>query len=217
MFKKFAFPLCLATSILAGEHRDFQIWNYEYVRGSLYKHLALDFHSCFRWRDNASTFFYNHEHFQLTAIVQKWLQIGPAYRQIWVLTNPAANQWTTIYLPNVNVYLLWDIGNWKFTDRNRFAYLFFDQKRPDAWEYRNKLEATTVCMRRPFEMSFMIFDEIFVQQYRGGFYQNRFFLGFRVPTIRKVKADIGYMLQTIKETDGWHNNDILMLNLTINF
>lgn len=210
--------LLIPGVINASSKRDFQIWTNDGVSASFNKIVKFYAEVEFRFRDDASRFFYNHEHIELPIFVFPWLAIGPCYRQVFVIpfSQRFTFNWITIYEPNLNVTFFWKLWKLHFFNRSRVTYRIF-QEQPDVWQFRDRFGFNTTNLGTPLKINLFVNDEIFIQQNRHGIYQNRFTAGIDFRLISKLRGQIGYRLQTIKEFNGWNNNDILILNAYANF
>ncbi|MGE5195851.1 MAG: DUF2490 domain-containing protein [Anaerolineae bacterium] len=217
--------LCISIFFFFGlfassiKRRDFQIWNYNSIQGTLNTRLDLYFETEFRWRDNATLLYYNHVHIELPIHLFPFLDIGPSYRQLWVrnLDTVSSHTWSPQYEPNLNLTFFWHFYKLYFSDRSRVTYRMFPGHLPNVWQYRNKLAIYTDGAKMPLKLRFFIDDEIFIEQKQRGIYENRFSSGINFSFFRKIKADIAYRRQTVRDNNIWHNNDILMLNLNAFF
>jgi hypothetical protein len=210
-------PLLSLTSLplLAVKTHDFQIWNYDSMITSLYKRLDLYAEVEFRWRNNATILYYNHEHIELPIRVFSFLTIGPAYRQVWRRVDSPPHLWRTVYAPNLNITLFWEIGDFSISDRSRVTYLM-SSLLPDVFQYRNKLRLYRPILKKRNDVGVFIDDEIFIEQKQRGIYQNRFSVGLTFPVINKIYAEVGYRARASRVGDVWFHDNILLLNLRAN-
>jgi hypothetical protein len=204
--------LFCGSSIFAQSKKDFQIWNYNTLYGQLNKHVDLFTSVEFRYRDNGTTFYYNHEHIELPIHVCSFIDIGPAYRQVFRLPSSSSTQWVTSYQPNFNLTFLWKIWGLHFADRSRITEIIEGSNVRDAWQYRNKLSVYKVLKKGPNEIRLFADDEIFFHQYENGIRQNRTSIGLNIGLFKKIWVDIGYRYRILKLINGWERNNILMLN-----
>jgi uncharacterized protein DUF2490 len=199
------------VNLYASKKNDFQIWNYDSIFDSLSKRVDLYAEIAFRFKNNATTFFYNHEHIEFPISVTSYMTIGPSYRQVWVLDS--GDFWTTRYEPNLNIAFFKWYRNFLFRDRSRVTYRIYGTDTPNVWQYRNKFS-----IYRPWKkIQAFIDDEIFIEERQRGIYQNRATIGIDFKLIEKVIGEIGYRLQTIRQNNVWHNNSILLLDLRVTF
>ncbi len=191
---------------------DFQIWNYTYLYGHLNKELSLYSSIEFRWKDNASTFYYNHEHVELLAHITPFFDLAPAYRQVWTLSS-TPRQWNTEYQPNMNAYFFWNIHHYDFANRSRFAYRIFDTPRLNAWQYRNRLTVLKTIWKKPTEIRLFAQEEIFFQQHVNGLLEGRLAAGTLIMLFKKIMLEMAYRKRYVKIVNHWENDNILVLNL----
>lgn len=101
------FVLALFRSpFLPGEdfnrQNDFQFWFYDSIKKNINEQLKLHYENEFRWGKGASIFylFYFQQGFRYS--FRPWLEMGPAYRQIFSLQQ-ADRKWITTYAPLVDI------------------------------------------------------------------------------------------------------------------
>lgn len=199
----------------AAKKKDFQIWNYDSVTSQINTRVDFFGEVEFRWRDNASTLYYNHEHIEFKVHVLPYLQIGPCYRQIWAKND--LNKWIGESEPNINIMLLGDVHGFMFYDRSRIAYRIFYDNAPDVWQFRHKLVISKLLWRKPTEISLFVDDEIFLEQKQRGIYENRTSIGLNIELIKQLFAEIGYRYRIIRSGNFWEHDNILLLNLRATF
>ncbi len=210
--------ICFLSTLIKVEARtDFQIWNDNFLYGSLNKRVDLSLSTAFRYKNSGSTFYYNHEHVELPISVSSFFTIGPAYRQIFHLVSNRRNQWTTAYYPNINFTFLWHIGAFQFYDRSRFAYVIQPGVRASALQYRNKLGIYRKISDNLYGVRFFADEEIFLEQRRRGIYENRASVGFDLGLFKKIRISLAYRNRIIRTNDGWDHDNILMINPYANF
>lgn len=200
---------------------DFQFWNTEAVEGKLNDHWKVYTEAEFRFGDDASEFYYQHTHLEIGYKVNDWLEIAPAYRQVWELFTKSVDEegqedWFVEYRPMVNVTVKYKWNGWEISDRNRFEYRFFDIDKEDHFRYRNKITLKTPWKWTSWGINPFIADEIFIQE-NDQFNRNRFYLGVGMDIIEHLTADVFYLWQTSEKGDEWVDFNIIGAKLKLKF
>ena len=198
----------------AYEDGDFQIWNANSEEVKIYKGVKFAMDQEFRYGNNAGELFYQHYDFGFVYGFDKMLDIGLFYRQAFEWNT---KKWLEEDMPNANATVKLDIWKFKFEDRNRLEYRHF-RFAPDQARYRNRF-----VLKYPFSFKTIVIapyasDEIFVVSNGRGFNQNRFHSGLEFGLTKYVKADIAYMLQSLRgKGDKWYTANVLCLRGKISF
>jgi hypothetical protein len=120
--------------------------------------------------------------------------------------------------------LTWsESGAWAdFSSRARLEQRFLERAGDTAWRFRE-----LVRLSRPVipdgPLSYVVWDEVFFHlntvspSIRGGFDQNRGFVGFGYALTREARAELGYLNQFISTQATDRMNHILSLTLFLNF
>lgn len=193
---------------------DFQVWNTDVEEFKINKNSKITLEEEFRWGDNANEFFYQHYDAGFLYNLQKYLNIGGGYRQIFELKKgkfKAENE------PYATATLLWDLKGFSFDDRSRFEYRHFEYQE-DFWRYRNKL-----TMKFPWKFTKLEIRPFFSDEVLFGFgdanqfNENRFSSGLGLNLLKNLKAEIYYMLKSSKSSGKWTDTNVLGTKLKIAF
>jgi hypothetical protein len=204
----------LAAPAYAFDDHDFQVWNTDSEEFKINKDSKIVFEQEFRWGDNASEFFYQHYDVGFFYNLEKFLNVGGGYRRVY---EEKKDKFRVEDEPYVTTTLLWDLKGFKFEDRSRLEYRYFDYQ-SDSWRYRNKITAKLPCKFTKLEIQPFISDEIFIG-FNGSsqFNQNRFSSGLGMNLTKNIKAEIYYMLQSSKGSDVWSDTNVLGTKVKIAF
>jgi hypothetical protein len=206
--------LMLNGPIYAYDDGDFQVWNTAIEEFKINKTSKLVFEQEFRWADNANEFYYHHYDAGIFCNAEKCLNIGGGYRHVYELKQ---GKFRLENEPYITTTLLWDWKGYKFDDRSRMEYRYFDYQ-VDSWRYRNKLTVKLPWHLTSREIQPYLSDEILI-----GFgtinqlNQNRFSSGCGMNLTKDVKAEIYYMLQSTKNSGRWTDANILGTKIKISF
>ena len=206
--------LALGARAYAYDDHDFQVWNTEAEEFKINPNLKCALEEEFRWGDNAHEFYYQHYDAGVFYTLNKHWNIGGGYRHVLSLQK---KKWKVENEPYVAATLSWDLAGWKFDDRNRMEYRHFDYQ-ADAWRYRNKLTLRLPWKLTKLEIQPFISDEIYVRF--GGtnqFAENRLSSGLSANLSKNIKAEIYYLLDTVKNKGLWLDANILGTKLKIAF
>ena len=198
----------------AYDNGDFQVWQTDSEDVKIGKDTKLTMEQEFRFGENASEFFYQHYDWGFAWAFDKRLEIALGYRLIY---EKYQHKWKEEDDPYTNITAKFDIWKFKFEDRNRIEYRHFRFK-DDSMRYRNR-----VVLKYPFDFHTIKIapytsDEIFVSSDGTGFNQNRFQSGLEFELTRYVKADISYMLQSMRgKGDKWSEANVLWTKIKVAF
>lgn len=201
---------------------DFGIWNYDIITGAINDKLSLYGETTFRYEDNASFFYYFHEHLQLDWKICRFFSIAPAYRQMFVRADPLffipnAQEWIPVYYPNFSFSEFWDSKFFHFKNRTLIAYEIVGGPLPNAWVYRDKFMITTLNQYTFLKLQLGIDGEIFIRQ-RQGIIEYRLSSQLSINAIPKLTFGLGYRFVSLKTPLGpWFNRNVLLINLIGSF
>lgn len=201
-----------------GRDGDFQYWNTELLQGKISEKIGAYLEAEFRFGDDASEFYYQHTHFELPISINDWLEIGPAYRQVWEkwTKTDEKEDWYAEYRPMVDVIFKQEWNGWKFSDRNRFEYRMFEIDKDDLFRYRNKITIKSPWKWTAWKINPFISDEFFIQQ-NDGFNKNRFYVGIGLTFFEQLKGEIFYLWQITDQKDDWIDYHVLGTKLKLEF
>ncbi|MCX5702427.1 MAG: DUF2490 domain-containing protein [Candidatus Omnitrophica bacterium] len=206
--------LLLASRVQAYDDRDFQVWNTEAEEFKIGESAKLALEEEFRWVDNANEFYYHHYDIGYFYSLNKYVNIGGGYRHVYELKK---RKFKLENEPYITVTLLWDLKGFKFEDRNRMEYRYFDYQ-ADSSRYRNKVTIKLPWKFTKMEIQPYVSDEIFVGF--GGtnqFNQNRLASGLGMSLTKNAKAEIYYMLQSSRSKGQRVDINVLGTKLKIAF
>jgi len=192
---------------------DFQIWHTENQEFKISKDFKTTLEEEFRWGDDASDFYYHHYDGGVVWGVNKYLDLGLNYRQVY---EKKKNKFKEENRPHGNATLKWELEGFKFEDRNRIEYRHFDYQ-DDSWRYRNKLTIKFPWKFTKIEIQPFLADEVFVDLNDNGFSRNRFYSGLGMNFTKNIKAEVYYMLQSSKSSGKWTNANVFGTKLKIAF
>ncbi len=222
---KLALPLLLGLSIngitaqaALNAEGDFQYWNTEAIEAKIADRWKTYIEAEFRFGDDASEFYYQHTHLELGYKVNDWLEIAPAYRQVYELftsTTDEEDDWFTEYRPMINVNLKHKWEGWELSDRNRFEFREFEVK-DDVFRYRNKLTIKSPWKWTCLGINPFISDEVFFQE-DAGFNRNRLQVGVGMKLLEHLDGEVFYLWQTSEKGDDWINIHVFGTKLKVKF
>lgn len=198
----------------AYDDHDFQVWNTDIEEFKIDNDSKIALEEEFRWGDNADEFYYHHYDVGLFYNGKKYLHIGGGYRHVYELKK---GKFKPESEPYVAATLLWGLKGFRFEDRNRIEYRYFDYQ-TDSWRYRNKLAIKLPWKFTKMEVQPYLSDEIYIGF--GGINrlnQNRFSLGLGMSPTKNIKTEIYYMLQSVKSSGDWVDANVLGTKLKLIF
>jgi len=208
---------------------DFQIWNTDVEEFNVVKNFKIILEEEFRWNNDVTKFYYFHYDAGLFYDINKHINIGAGYRQIYELFSSADPKLTRFnnnmmedYCPYMTGTLAWEIEGFKFDNRGKMEFNNFDHK-ADFWRYRNKLTVNAPWKFTRFEIQPYLSDEVFIVfgGVPGDINQNRLQSGLGMNLVKNTKLDIYYMWQavklSVKNPNKWLNANVLGFKLKIAF
>lgn len=206
--------LLLVTKVYAYSDGDFQVWNTDIEEYKINKDLKVALEEEFRWGGDAHEFYYQHYDVGLSYTLSKYWNIGGGYRQVYELSKGKFKMENEPYL---TATLLLSAGGFAFESRNRLEYRYFEYK-ADSGRYRNKFTLKYPLKFAKIEVQPFVSDEVFFGF--GGtnqFNQNRVSSGLGVNLTKNIKAEVYYMLVTVKSSGQWVDSNVLGTKLKITF
>ncbi|MDP3787143.1 MAG: DUF2490 domain-containing protein [Candidatus Omnitrophota bacterium] len=205
--------LAVSAMVYAYDDGDFQVWHTENQEFKVNKGSKITLEEEFRWGDDASDFYYHHYDAGFVYSVNKNLDLGVNYRQVY---EKKKGDFKVENRPHINGTLKFDLSGFKLEDRNRFEYRHFDYQE-DSWRYRNKFTLKFPWKFTKLNIQPYLSDEVFVDLNEGILNRNRFYSGFGFNLTKNLKADIYYLLQSTKGSGRWADANVLGTKLKISF
>ncbi len=204
----------LTAKAYAYDNGDFQVWNTDVEEFKVNDKTKVALEEEFRWGDNANEFFYQHYDLGLFYSLNKYLNIGGGYRQIYELKS---GNFKPEEAPYLTLTLFGDWKGFKFDDRSRMEYRHFSYQ-TDSWRYRNKFTLKLPWKFTKLEIQPYLSDEmLIVFGVINQFNENRFSSGLSFSLAKNFKAELYYMLRSVKGRDTWIESNVLGTKLKIVF
>jgi len=118
----------------AYDNGDFQMWNTDVEEFKISDSSKITIEEEFRWGDNAGEFFYQHYDAGFVHDLNKSMNLGAGYRQVY---EKKKGKFKLENEPYLMTTLFWELARFKFDSRSRLEYRHFDYQ-TDLWRYRNK-------------------------------------------------------------------------------
>lgn len=206
--------LFLMTKAYAYDDGDFQVWNTDTEELKVNDKVKIALEEEFRWGDNANQFYYHHYDLGLFYTLNKYLNVGGGYRQVYELKS---GDFKPEEAPYVTATLFGDLKGFKLEDRSRMEYRHFNYQ-TDSWRYRNKFTVKSPWKFTRLEIQPYVSDEILI--IFGAidqFNENRFSPGISFNLTKNIKAELYYMLRSTKGVDTWVDTNVLGTKLKLVF
>ncbi len=209
------FVLVMSGPAYAFDDHDFQVWNTDVEEFKISKDAKIALEEEFRWGDNANKFFYQHYDAGIFYSLNKYLNIGGGYRQVYELKN---EEFKVENEPYLTATLFLNYHGFAFDSRNRLEYRHFNYQN-DSGRYRNKFSLKFPWKFTKAQIQPFVSDEILIGFGDGAseLNQNRFYSGFGMNLTKNIKAEIYYMLLSTKGADKWTDANVLGTKLKIAF
>ena len=210
-----ALILVSAQRAYAYDNHDFQVWNTETEELKINASTRIALEEEFHWGDYASDFFYQHYDLSLIRDLNKYLNMGAGYRQIYEKKGGAFKEENA---PYGMATVFYDLAGFKLDSRSRLEYRHFDYQ-SDTWRYRNRFSVKSPWKFTRLQIQPYLADEIFTKVSSTDLTQNRFCAGLGVNITKNIKGEVYYMLQSVKNTDTgkWTDANVLGTKLKISF
>lgn len=206
--------LILTGKVYAYDDGDFQIWNTDVEELKINDKTKIALEEEFRWGDNANQFYYHHYDLGLSYALNKHLNVGGGYRQVYELKSGSFKPEEE---PYVVATLSGKLQGFSFDDRNRLEYRHFNYQ-ADSWRYRNKLTMKLPWKFTKMEIQPYLSDEVLVSFGTiSQLNENRFSPGLAFNLTKNLKGEIYYMLRSVKGTDTWVDTNVLGVKLKLTF
>jgi len=194
---------------------DFQVWNTNGQDFKINEELKLTLEEEFRWADNANEFFYHHYDIAASLAFNKSTTFGGGYRHIYNLNN---GKFKLENQPYLIASVSWQNHGFTLDSRNRMEYRHVKSS-DDSWRYRNKITLKPPWKFTKIQIQPYLADEIFIAfgNSQEEFNQNRFAAGFSLRLMERLKAELYYMLASIKKTGDWNDVNVLGVKLKLSF
>lgn len=220
MKKMFFVATALAVTAMAGNARafdnhDFQVWNTDVEEFKIDNSSKITLEEEFRWGDNANDFYYHHYDLGFVRDVNKHLNLGIGYRQVFEKKRGAFKQENE---PYGMATLFWEALGFKFDDRSRLEYRHFDYQ-TDSWRYRNKFNIKFPWKFTRLQIQPFLGDEILMDLNGITLNQNRLYAGLGVNVTKNIRGEIYYLWQSTKSssTGRWADTNVLGTKFKISF
>jgi hypothetical protein len=195
----FSIPLCSAVN----QNNDVQLWITEAVHKKITSRSTLHLYNEWRFGDDISKLYFFYVQGVLGTEVNRWLNVGPGYRQIWEIR---ASQWRLTYEPFGEALIKMEKGSFEFQFRNRVSYIM-REKETDFWLYRGRLRWVAACNLKGRTYRPYFSNEIFLHS-QNGFSQDRIAGGILVPLVGSLLGDFYYMIRFQKSHEHWTHQHI---------
>jgi hypothetical protein len=205
--------LLLTAKVYAYDDGDFQVWNTDVEELKVNDKIKIALEEEFRWGDNASEFYYQHYDVGFVYSLNKHLDLGLNYRQVY---EKKKGKFKEENRPHLNAILKYDFYGFKLDDRNRLEYRHFDYQ-ADSWRYRNKFTIRFPWKFTKLEIQPYLADEIFLDFQNKAFSRNRFYSGIGMNFTKNLKGEIYYLLQSSRSGNIWTDANVLGTKLKLAF
>lgn len=207
LFVAGVFLLILYGWAYAYDDGDFQVWHSEGQEGKINDRLKVTLEEEFRFGDDASEFFYYHYDGGIVYSVNKNLDLGLNYRQVYDKKVPHG-KFKEENRPHMNATVKWELFGFKLDDRSRLEYRHFDYQ-SDRWRYRNKVTAKFPWKFTKLAIQPYLSDELFLSSMGTALSENRGYCGFLFSFFNNLKGELYYMLKSNKTGGKWKAGNIL--------
>jgi len=209
------FSAIVGTRVYAFDNHDFQVWNTDVEEFKVNKSSKLVLEEEFRFGKSASDFYYQHYDLGYVHDLNNYLNLGFGYRHINEMKNSKFREENE---PYGMATLFWGLAGFKFDDRSRLEYRYFDYQ-VSSWRYRNKFTARSPWNFTKMKIQPYICDEFFFKFNGIDINENRFSAGLGLNLTKNIKGEIYYMLRSTKNPGicTWSDTNVLGTKFKISF
>ena len=210
-----AFALGLAALVimpgLVGAENDWEYWSQYEVVWKAGDDIQLKLKPELRFRDDFSDHYYTHVEIGMNWSFRGWLVLAPSFRHI---SAESAGDWKTEKRPQADATLAWKAGGLSFSDRNRLEYRVKTGR--ETVRYRNRFWVKFPRMG-PAGIQAFLGEEVFYDFDADEFNKNRAYAGFDVGLVRRLIANVYYIMDSSRKNDGWARTNMLATALKYRF
>lgn len=206
--------LILVCKAYAYDDGDFQVWNTEVEEVKINKNSKITLEQEFRFADDASDFFYHHYDGGYVYTINKFLDLGLNYRQVY--EKKQGKKFKQENRPHVNALVKYDLFGFGLEDRSRLEYRHFGYQ-TDAFRYRNKFTIKSPWKFTKLQIQPYVADEVFLVFYNKAFTRNRFYSGAGITLTKNLKGELFYLLQSNRDGKTWKQSNVLGAKIKLVF
>ncbi len=194
----------------------FQWWTSTGVSMKINKDWKCTFTEELRLGDDGGNLYREHSDLGFTySGLADWIDIGANFRIVY--EKNGHDEWRRENRPHLNVTLKGRLFDMALSNRVRLEYRNRENK-DDVWRCRNK-----VTVKLPFELTALklkpyVAEEIYVTMNDDNIDRNRLYAGASFGLTETVSADIFYMWQTSRSSNGnWGDIQVLGTGVKLRF
>ncbi|MBM3244755.1 MAG: DUF2490 domain-containing protein [Candidatus Omnitrophica bacterium] len=206
--------LLFLNTAFAYDNGDFQVWHTEAQEFKLNQQWKVGTEEEIRFADDASDFYYQHYDLGFVYGLNKYVDLGINYRQVY--EKNSSGEFREENRPHINAILRYEFAGFKFDDRNRLEYRNLEHKNA-TFRYRNKFSVKAPWKFTKLQIQPYLADEVFINFNSSGFSRNRFYSGFGMNFTKNIKSEIYYLLQSSKTSDRWIDANVLGTKIKVVF
>ncbi len=204
--------LIFGTSVGALARDDWENWSALNLKKGLNEKTDLKLSLTGRFRDDISDFYYGGVQIGPVFKVNKYFQLSPAY---YYIESKSGGHFDTEHRYMLDATFNWKVKKLKLCHRSRFEYR--DLPSLSRWRYRDFIKIGLPTKFFNHDFTPYVSEEIFYEERRNEFNQNRVSLGTTVKINKTVELDIYYLLRSDKSGGDWSERNVFGTSLNLNF
>jgi len=205
----FLFFTTAATSLARDDWQNWDVLSFKKnINEKMY--LKLSLHN--RIRDDMSEYFFGGIQIGPAFKINKYLEISPSY---FFIKNKNKGHFDQENRWLLDINLKWEVSNFKIIHRNRIEYR--DLPSLNRWRYRDNIKIGLPVKCRNLSLMPYLSEEIFYEERKDEWNQNRFSVGVSMDITRSINFDIYYLLRSDRSGADWDESNVLGTTLTYSF
>jgi len=190
---------------------DWQHWNAYSFKFKLNDDVSFIVAPSLRMDEDISQLYYWESRQGIGVKINKHLDVNLHY--VYASTKNLSNKWVDENRIEFQPTVKWNIGDLKFSDRNRVEYRIVDGT--EKWRYRNSVKLAKTITVKNQEITPFISNEVFYDFSVDRYNQNRAIAGFSKKISDTVGLDVYYMYKSDKKGSDWLGTNVI--GTTVNF
>jgi len=202
--------LGISDRVLAKD--DWEYWPAINVKKALNEKMDLKVSFAGRFKDDMDKFYFGGAQLGSAFKVNEYFSVTPSY---FFIKYEDSGHFEEEHRYMLDAAFSWKMKKMKLSHRSRFEYR--DLPALDRWRYRARLKAGLPVKVHNRSLTPYVSEEIFYDERKGEFNQNRFSLGSVIKINKAVSVDVYYLLRSDKKGEDWSERNALGTSLNLSF
>ncbi len=191
---------------------DWECWPTANIKKNINEKVSLKASFAGRFKDDMAKFYYGGAQLGVEFKVNKYFSVAPSY----LFTKyKNSGYFEDEYRYILDAVFSCKVKRLKVDYRSRVEYR--DLSALDCWRYRSRFKAGLPVKVYEYSLMPYISEEVFFNERKNEFDQNRFSLGVMVKITEVTSVDIYYILRSDKKGEDWSERNVLGISLNFSF